>query len=145
MKKITTTVLIISASFAANAQDTFDPLKDRQLVFDLLNICSVIFVVYLISSFILQVIRQNFDYRIKSKMIEKETSENIVVQLLQPNKKDPRNNILQWIFILSGIGLGLTLITIFQPFGIHSIAIMAFTIAAGFLGYYYFTKKTDKQ
>ena len=141
MKKIITATLVLLSSFAANAQDSFDPFKDRSLIFDVVNAISIIAVIYLISSFILQLLRQNFDYRIKSKVIEKGTSADIVNQLVQPNKKDPRTNILQWFFILAGIGAGFTIIQFTRPFGIHSLAIMAFCIAAGFAGTYFFTRK----
>jgi len=144
MKKIITAVIILLSSIAAEAEDGFDPFKDRQLVFDVVNIAAILAVVYMISSFILQIIRQNFDYRIKSKVIEKGTAENIVHQLVQPNKKDPRNTLLQWFFVLAGIAIGFTIINFTQPFGLHSLAIMAFCIAAGFAGCYFFTRRADK-
>ena len=144
MKKTITAVVILLSSFAARAEDSFDPFKDRGLIFDITNIIAVLAVIYMISSFILQIIRQNFDYRIKSKVIEKGTSENIVHQLVQPNKKDPRNTLVQWFFVLGGIGLGFTIINFTQPFGLHSLAIMAFCIAGGFAGSYFFTRRADK-
>jgi hypothetical protein len=103
-------------------------------------------VIYLVSNWILQMIKQNLDYKLKSKLIEKETSENIIVQLVQPNKKDEGNGktILQWFFILAGIGAGFTIITFTAPFGLHSLAIMAFCIAAGFAGYYYASRRLEK-
>jgi 1,4-dihydroxy-2-naphthoate octaprenyltransferase len=144
MKKTITAVIILLSSFAAEAEDSFDPFKDRQLIFDITNIIAILTVVYMISSFILQIIRQNFDYRIKSKVIEKGTSENIVQQLVQPNKKNPRNTLVQWFFILAGIALGFTIINLTRPFGLHSLAIMAFCIAAGFAGAYFFIRRSDK-
>jgi len=144
MKKIITAVIILLSSFAAEAEGSFDPFKDRQLIFDVVNIASILAVIYMISSFILQVLRQNFDYRIKSKVIEKGTAENIVHQLVQPNKKDPRNTLLQWFFVLAGIAVGFTIINITRPFGLHSLAIMAFCIAAGFAGCYFVTRRADK-
>ena len=141
MKKIVTAVIILLSSFAAHAQDSFDPFKDRSLIFDVVNVISILAVIYLISSFILQLLRQSFDYRIKAKVIEKGTSPEIVNQLVQPAKKDPRNNILQWFFVLAGIGAGFTIIQFTRPFGLHSLAIMAFCIAAGFAGTYFFTRR----
>ncbi|HEV7620755.1 MAG TPA: hypothetical protein VGO09_03430, partial [Flavisolibacter sp.] len=118
-------------------------LIDRSFIFDLLNTCAVIFVIYLISSFILQVIQKTFDSRLKLKIIEKETTEPVVTQLLKPNIKDKRKEILQWIFLLAAIGTGFTVIHLSRPFGLHSLAIMAFSIAAGLGGYYYFSRQTD--
>jgi uncharacterized oligopeptide transporter (OPT) family protein len=141
MKKIVIASVILLSSFAASAQDSFDPFKDRSLIFDITNIIAILTVIYMISSFILQLLRQSFDYRIKSKVIEKGTSSDIVNQLVQPVKKDPRNNILQWFFVLAGIGAGFTIIQFTRPFGIHSLAIMAFCVAAGFAGTYFFTRR----
>ena len=146
MKKLLTTTSVLIISLAAFAQDDKEPLINRQLIFDMLNICAVVGVVYLISNWILQMMKSNLDYRLKSKIIEKETAENIVIQLVQPVKKDNANEktVLQWFFMLAGIGVGFTLINFTRPYGIHSLAIMAFCIAAGFAGYYYYSRKSAK-
>jgi hypothetical protein len=145
MKKTITAVAILFTSFAAKAQDNFDPFTDRQFIFDAFNICSIVLVIYLITAFFLQLMKQNLDYRLKSKIIEKGTAENIVTQLMQPTAKKPRSNVLQWVFILTGIGVGFTAIKLSRPFGLHSLAIMAFCIAGGFAGYFYFTREKANQ
>jgi hypothetical protein len=111
-----------------------------------LNICAIVTVIYLISNWILQMMKHNLDYRLKSKILEKETAENIVVQLVSPIKKDNENgkSFLQWTFILAGIGAGFTLINFTRPYGVHSLAIMAFSIAAGFAGNYYASRRLEK-
>jgi hypothetical protein len=146
MKKIAISAVIILSSLASFAQDDKEPLINRQLIFDLVNICAIVGVIYLISNWILQIIKQSLDHKLKSKLIEKQTSENIVVQLVQPNKKDEGNakTVLQWFFILAGIGAGFTIINFTRPYGLHSLAIMAFCIAAGFAGYYYASTRLDK-
>ena len=141
MKKILSTTAILCFAIAAQAQDNFDPLKDRQLYFDILNICAVLAVIYLISSFLLQMIRNHYNFRIKNRILDKGTEENIVRQLLQPEKKENKNYILQWFCLLAAIGAGLFLVNLIRPFGLHSLAIMAFSIAAGFGAYYYFTRE----
>jgi hypothetical protein len=145
MKYISTTALLVCFALLAQAQtpESFDPFKDRQLIFDVINICAVLSGIYLISSFILQIIKQHYGYRIKNRILDKGTEENIVKQLIQPDKKDIRNNILQWFFMLASIGVGLTLVRLIQPFGIHSVAIMAFSVAAGFGANYYFIRQSE--
>ena len=143
MKKTLLALVILTSTVAAYAEDGYEPLIDRGLVFDMVNICGIVLVIYLISAFILQLFRQNLDYRLKSKMLEKGTAENIVSQLIQPEKKDPRNMILQWLCTLSGIGLGFILMVITRPIGLHSLAIMAFCVVAG-LGAYYFSTRPNK-
>ena len=143
MKKILSTTIILSLAFTVHAQpqEVFDPLRDRQLYFDILNISAVLTGMYLISSFILQIFKQHYNYRIKNRMLDKGTEENIVRQLLQPDKKENKNGILQWFFMLAAIGAGLLLVTVIRPFGLHSLAILAFSLAAGFGGYYYFSRE----
>ena len=55
-------------------------------------------------------------------MLDKGTEENIMRQLIQPEKKDNQKTILQWFFMLLAIGVGLVLVKLIQPFGIHSLA-----------------------
>jgi len=140
MKKTVLALAILTSTVAAYAQDGHEPLIDRGLVFDTINICGIVLVIYLISAFILQLFRQNLDYRLKSKIVEKGTAENIVSQLIQPDKKDPRNMILQWLCTLSGIGLGFILMMVTRPIGLHSFAIMALCVVAGLGAYYFFTR-----
>jgi len=144
MKKSIIIITSILVSVAANAQDNFDPLKDRQFIFDSVNICAVLLVIYLLSGFILRIVKQSLDYKLKNKMLDKQTGEPVIAQLLQPeSNKESRRYLLQWFFILTAIGIGFTAMKLSGPFGLHSLAIMAFSIAAGFGGYYYFTRGTD--
>jgi FtsH-binding integral membrane protein len=143
MKKTIIAAAILTSTIVANAQDKQEPLIDRELVFDVVHICTVVLIIYLISSFILQLIRQNLDYRLKSKILEKQPDENVVAQLVPTDKKNPANNILQWFCTLMGIAIGFLVMTFTQPFGLHSLAIMAFSVAAG-LGIYYLFTRQDK-
>jgi hypothetical protein len=147
MKKVSITAIVSLIGFFAQAQpqENFDPFKDRDFLFDSLHICSMIIVIYLISSFILQAIKAAMNTRIKNRILDKSPEENIVRELLRPEKRDNRNNILQWFFMLLAIGLGLLLIKIVAPFGLHSLAILALSIAAGAVAYYYFSRQTEKE
>jgi FtsH-binding integral membrane protein len=141
MKKTIIAAAMLTSTIVANAQDKQEPLIDRELIFDLVHICAVVLIIYLVSSFILQLIRQNLDYRLKSKIIEKETAENVLGQLIPPDKTNPSNTILQWFCTLVGIAIGFMVMTFTQPFGLHSLAIMAFSVAAGLGIYYFFTRR----
>src|SRR5580698_6659816 len=141
MKKAIIAAAMLTSTIVANAEDKQEPLITREVIFDLVHICAVVLVIYLISSFILQLIRQNLDYRLKSKIVEKETAENIVGQLVQSDKTNPANTILQWFCTLMGIAIGFMIMTFTQPYGLHSLAIMAFSVAAGLGTYYLFTRR----
>src|SRR5450432_2313690 len=145
MKKISITALISFIALGAQAQENFDPFKDRDFIFDAMHICTMLVAIYLISSFILQAIKAAMTARIKNRILDKGAEENIVRELLRPEKKDNMKSILQWFFMLVAIGVGLLLVKIIMPFGLHSLAILALSIAAGFGGYYYFSRQTDKE
>src|SRR5450432_1585304 len=132
MKKLTTVATILLASFAANAQNVQDDPKaiiDKDFMRELLTNSGVLVGIFLFTTFFLTIIRSFLDSRLKNKLIDKGASENVVNQLLQPLKKDSKLEPLKWFSILSGIGLGLALIGAFQPLGIHSLAIMSFSLA----------------
>ena len=143
MKKISLTVVISLMAIAIQAQDreNFEPLKDRDFLFDVLHIGTMLIAIYLIASFILQIFKAGMTARIKNRMLDKGTEENIVKELLQPDKKENKNYILQWFFIMVAIGVAFLLLMLTSPFGLHSLAIIAFSIAAGFGAYYYFTRQ----
>ena len=148
MKKIFVTISAIAFALSSNAQDNnnFEPFNDRQFIFDSVNMCAILLVIYLLSNFILKIIRQSLDFKLRNKIIDKGTSEPIVAQILQPeSNKEKRNYLLQWFFVLAAIGLGFTIMNITKPFGLHSLAIMAFSIAAGFGGYYFFTRENGNK
>jgi hypothetical protein len=143
MKRLISTASVIFLTLAAAAQDkeNFDPLKDRQLYFDTLNICAVLAGMYVISAFIQGLVKQYYGFRIKNRMLDKGTEENIVRHILQPDKKQNRASTLQWFCMLAAIGCGLMLVSWIRPFGLISLATLAFSVAAGFGAYYYFSKE----
>ena len=145
MKKISLTTVISLFFLAVQAQphENFDPFTDRDFLFDALHICTFLFAIYLISSFLLQIFKTGMLYRIKNRILDKGTEENIVRELLLPEKKENKNYIIQWFFMLIALGIGLLLVGLTRPFGLHSLSILAFSIAAGFGSSYYFTKQKD--
>jgi len=142
MKKVFITLAVLFLAGQTYAQDNPDRLIDRGLLFDIINISGLLLTLYLISNFILRLIQQNLDYRLKQKMVEKSVEEHTAQQLLSRNDKDFRKVMLQWFFVLAGIGTGFGLMSVIRPFGLHSLAIMALSMAAGFGGYYIATKQT---
>jgi hypothetical protein len=144
MKKAVILFAALSGSLVVFAQDKPEPLINRDFIFDLIHIAAVLLVIYLISSFFLQLARSNFDFRLKNKMLDRQTDENVVGQLVRTDKSNPLNSVLQWICALAAVGVGFMLIEFTQPFGLHSLAIMAICVAAGLGVYYYIAKQTKK-
>lgn len=143
MKKAFLFGTFLAGSLATYAQDKPEPLVNRELLYSILNTCSLIIVIYLIANFLVRIVRNNLDYRLKSKIVEKQTDEGIVRQLVHPEKSNTMRTILQWFCTLLGIGIGFAIMAFTQPLGLHSLAIMAFSVAAGLGSYYYFGKKAN--
>ena len=146
MKQVIAITTITFLSVTANGQDyhnsaqtifTNDPEFFIQSVLLVLSI-------YLILTFILTFIKLLLDYRIKTKIIEKGIPEDLITALLKYNNKDAKNIAIKWFFVFLSIGIGLTIIGLLQPNDIYSLTIIAFSIAAGFLEYYFFIRKENK-
>ena len=147
-KRISTIITIMLTAAAANAQDSAN--ESTQVITsgfmaELIRISGTLVGIFLFTSFFLAIIRSFLDSKLKNKLIERgTTTESFVSQLLQPLKKDNKLEPFKWFAILAGIGTGLLLINFTQPLGLHSLAIMAFSLAASFLGYYYFSRKAEQ-
>src|SRR5882724_12029438 len=115
MRKIIAIISLVLISVFVNAQSTYDPFRDSSFMHDFIQISGTLLAVFLVSSFFLAIIKMFLDHRIKNRMIDKGVGENVVSQFLQPGKKETTNTAIKWFIIFAGIGLGLTLIDLFQP------------------------------
>lgn len=135
MKKLITVLSALLVFSAANAED-FGQMIDRSFIVDAFHIGSTIFLLYLCFNFVLELLQRNLDHRIKGRAIAAGSSETMVSLLLARRRRDLRRGALAWICVLLAIGLGLSIINLTLPFGLHSVAILAFSIGAGLLAFY---------
>jgi hypothetical protein len=135
-KKIIAIVPALFVFAAAVAEEKNEPLIDRSLIFDVWHICSTLLLIYMIASFILQLLQRNLDYRIKNKVIEAGSPESVISRLLEEKKKDIRRDMLAWICVLLALGAGLAIVDATLPFGLHSVAILSISIGVGLLAFY---------
>jgi hypothetical protein len=142
MKMTLSTIAISTLSSMAAAQDT-NTYHEFGINEEVFKISLTIFVVILVMIFILSVLKRMLDYRIKNRIVERGISEDLASSLLRSETGEGNVNI-KWFLILTGIGIGLTVVNYTLPLGIHSIAIMSFTIAASFLGYHQYMKRSRK-
>jgi len=140
MKKIITFVPAGFVAMAVNAQDNYPRINDGMSE-EVFRICATIFVVLAFMVFILAILKGIFEYRLKQKIVDKGIPENIISFLLK-DKGEGRNINIKWFAILAGLGAGLTIVNYTLPLGIHSLAIMTFSIAFSFLGYFFYLKKS---
>ena len=136
-------LLVISGSARAQDQGNVIQLPGGQLADRLfLNQLVLLLALYLIINFILALLKSSQDYRLRSKLMDKEVPQPVVEQFLRPDQGDYRNQPLKSCLILSGIGLGLLICSFTLPIGIHSFATMAFSLALSFGAYYYILKRS---
>jgi drug/metabolite transporter (DMT)-like permease len=139
MKKIMTVSVGILICFVASAHDGSYQVDNAAV-----EIASAIFVVGMFMYFIITVLKQILEHRLKNKIIDKGISENIASSILHTTPVERGNAYIKWFAILAGLGLGLMGVNYTEPLGFHSLAIMAFSISLSFLGYYLFTKNTER-
>lgn len=143
MKRILIVMIALFSSLGLYAQEV-EYVIDRGFVMDLVHMGSILFVFYLISVFIITIIKLFLDYRLKNKILDKQIPDVLVQSLLNGNtSKEMKNVAMKWLMILTGLALGLTVVSLTPPFGIHSLAIIAFSLAASYLGYFAFIKRSE--
>jgi hypothetical protein len=135
MKKIMTTVTVLSSATVVNAGNGFND--------QVFSVCAGIFILLAILTFIINFLQKILDHRLKNRILDKGIPENLVTSLLQPKHGEEKNINIKWFAILAGLGAGLLVVYYTQPLDIHSLAIMAFSISLSFLGYYFFTRKSE--
>ncbi len=144
MKKILFIIAAMLPVLAANAQ-AYDPEKNKAIPDKFIEIPIAILGIYLAATFILKIIKMILDNRLKYKMLEKGVSAEVIKEFLQPAPNDGKNQILKWTILFIGICAGLIISYFFQPYGNHTVAIMAFSIAISFLVYYNFLYRSSKK
>lgn len=144
MKKAILLAIISPLPFLSNAQNGF-PGQNIHLNMEVFNVCATILVIILAMIFVLSLLKRMLEYRIKNKIADKGIPESLASSILQSNTKEDGSVNFKWFSILAGLGAGLTIVNYTLPLGIHSLAIMSFSIAASFLGYHYFLKRAEKK
>lgn len=139
MKKLLISKAITAIPLASKAQDFNTSNIDKEIF----NVCATIFVIGIGLLFLLAILKRVLDFRLKNKIVERGIDQHVASSILQTGSGEDRNINIKWFAILAGLGSGLTLIHYTLPLGIHSLAIMAFCMAASFLGYFLFLKRTE--
>ena len=132
-------LMAASADSYAQAQpyeNTMTPAFER-----LTSILSVIFVVYIVSAFILAITRLVLDTWLKNKIIGKSVEEKVILKLLHNDREKVLREALKWGILFTGTGIGLFVSMLFPPMGIHTFAITSFALGASFFTYYQFIKR----
>ena len=143
MKKIFTLTILFSATLGANAQGIYYPLSDQSTFMEMMRSVVILLMVYLVTTFILNMIKLFLDNALKRKIVETGTSGDVVSQLIPVNKNDSKNS-LRWFCTLGTMAIGLAVIGFYHPSEVYTMMIIAFSLAIGFLAYFFITSRMPK-
>jgi 1,4-dihydroxy-2-naphthoate octaprenyltransferase len=143
MKKIITLTLLVSATLGAHAQSSTNAFTDQRTLEEFVRNIVILLMIYMVTSFILNMIKLFLNDRLKRKMVETGTSEAIITQLLDTKKSDKENS-LKWFFALTAIAVGLGVIGCYHMTDIYALMIIAICLAVGFLGHYFMSRRLQK-
>jgi hypothetical protein len=99
---------------------------------------------FMLGSFIIAAIKLVLNYLLKNKIVEAAVLSEQVVERLLPGRQDEQAKVIKWVALLLSTGTGLALCNWFLPLGLHSIVILLFSTAFGFLAYYFFLRRQSK-
>lgn len=153
MKKIILSFSGLSLSAFAFAQATKDsiplppqPNFNREVMESVNNInyIEAIMPIFAIAPIVLLTIYLTkfiLDHRLRNKIIDRGISEQLAASILEKNEANRKDESIKWALLFMGLGTGLLIAYYTKPFDIHSLAIMAFSLAASYLGYFFYQKK----
>lgn len=82
-----------------------------------------------------------FDYRLKTRLVEKEVPTESLQHYFLPTKPEPRlYESLKWGLVAAGLGLGLCIAN-YLPLGLISVGVVVLFVAAGFITYFVILSK----
>jgi hypothetical protein len=111
---------------------------------EVVRILATLIVLISLMVFLLAILKRILDFRIKNRIAEKGVSESLATSLLSEENGSTKNVSFKWFALLAGAGVGLTIVNYTMPLGIHSLAIMSFSIAGSFLVYYLFIRNKNE-
>src|SRR5690242_14725650 len=137
MKRGSLIAMVMLFAVVTQAQN-YDPHKAKSIPDKFIEIPIFILGVYLAATFILKIIKMILDNRLKYKLLEKGDSADVIKELLISAPMDIRNEVMKLTTLFIGTCVGFGISYFFQPFGNHTVVIMAGSIAVSILVYYHF-------
>lgn len=140
MKKIILISLLYAYPASGSAEGGGFMLADGTYIPDvIIRTIIIILLFYVVTSFLLTLIRMLLNHRLKSKMISRGMDVAEAEKMLR-SSVESKDYAVKWFLLLLSAGIGFTIIGNF-PFGWLSVGTLAFSLSLGFTGYYYYLKK----
>ena len=145
MKRFWLLLLFCLATWEASAQGTgtLVPVFDGSEVDIIRHVIFPGVALFLLGYFVLAATKLVLNYLLKRQIMASAISESIVERLL-PRPQDEQNKVVKWVALLLSTGTGLALCSRYLPWGLHSVIILLFSTAVGFLAYYLFLRRQAK-
>lgn len=99
---------------------------------------------FLLGYFVLGAIKLVLNYLLRNKIIDTAVISEGLVERLLPGPQDEQNKVVKWVALLLSTGVGLALCNWYLPLGLHSVVILLFSTAFGFLAYYLYLRRQAK-
>ncbi len=103
-----------------------------------------VILVGLLVFWIISLVKYLLEHRLKNKIIDREISEQLATSILEKNSKNKNDEAMKLAILLCSVGTGLMITYCTMPLHIHSLAIIAFSVGAGYLGYFSYLKNQNK-
>ena len=141
MKKILLFTVVFTASTASGyAQSSISAINHKDTLMFIFNAMAILLAIYILSSFLLSVIRMFLQDRLKKALLERQASEE-VIRLMLPRQSDQLHSALKWCCVLILTCIGLTACYFTQPLGLHSVIFLTFSVSLGFLAFFLIMKR----
>ena len=144
MKRLLLLLLFCLTAGAAWAQDALTPALGGNTVELGRHVLMPLLGLYLLCSFVLAAIKMVLNYLLKNKIVDTAVISESIVERLLPGPQDEQNKVVKWVALLLSTGVGLAVCNWYLPLGLHSIIILLFSTALGFLAYYLFVSRQAK-
>lgn len=125
-------MFVLADPLITNAQSSGNEPLDR----DILKILIAVFCFGISMIFVLKIFKLFLNYQIKNKALELRVSEELASAILNDKSETEGQDSIKWFFVFACLGIGFTIVHYTLPIGYHSLAIIAFSVAAAFLGYF---------
>ncbi|TDN38631.1 hypothetical protein E4631_22185 [Hymenobacter sp. UV11] len=143
MKRSLLLLLCCLTTWGASAQSALVPALDANTLEIARRVVFPAFALFLLGYFVLAAIRMVLNYLLKRQILASVVSESVVERLL-PGPQSEQNQVVKWVALLLSTGAGLTACSLYLPLGLHSVIILIFSTALGFLAYYLFLRQQVK-
>jgi len=143
MKRFLLLLLCCLTTWEASAQPALVPALDVNTLELGRRVVLPGLALFLLGYFVLAAVKLVLNYLLKRQIVAAAVSESVVERLL-PGPQDEQNKVVKWVALLFSSGTGLLVSSWYLPLGIHSVIILLFSTAFGFLAYYLYLRRQAK-